>query len=54
MRVLARFPGEYVSRTIALEAVPNMEYLFPGDVRARYRPPTETDRELLTALAAKR
>jgi hypothetical protein len=36
-----------------LETIPNMECLLPGDVRARYRPPTESDRELLKALAAK-
>jgi hypothetical protein len=54
VRLLARFPGEYVSRPIALEAVPNMEYLFPRDVRARYRPLTESDRELIKTLAAKR
>jgi hypothetical protein len=53
VRLLARFPGEHESRPIALEATPDMEYLMPGDVRARYRPPTEADRELLAGLAAK-
>ena len=53
LRLLARFPNEKQSRPIALETIPNMVCLLPGDVRARYRPPTESDRELLKALAAK-
>ena len=53
LRLLARFPNEKQSRPIALEAVPDMECLLPGEVRARYRPPTADDRELLKALAAK-
>jgi hypothetical protein len=53
LRLLARFPGESVSRPIALETTADMEHLLPGDVRARYRPPTAGDRELLKGLAAK-
>ena len=51
VRLLARFPDEDESRAIALEATPNGEYLLPGDVRARYRPPTDSDREFLKVLA---
>ena len=51
--LLARFPGERVSRPIALETTADTEHLLPGDVRARYRPPTAGDRELLKGLAAK-
>lgn len=52
LRLLARFPRQCRSRAIALEATADGEYLLPGDVRARYRPPTDADRELLKALAA--
>jgi len=51
VRLLARFPDEDESRDIALEATGNGEYLLPGDVRARYRPPTDDDREFLKVLA---
>jgi hypothetical protein len=49
--LLARFPEEDESRTIALEPTVNGEYLMPGDVRARYRPPTDDDRAFLKVLA---
>jgi len=51
--ILARFPHETESRKIALEPVDNMEYILPGDVRARYRPLSETDRNQLEALRRK-
>lgn len=50
LRLLARFPGESVSRHIALEPTSDMLYLLPGDVHARYRPPTEADQERVKAL----
>jgi hypothetical protein len=53
VRLLARFPGEKKGRHIALEATADMEYVMPGDVRARYRPPTDADLERLRSLAAK-
>ncbi len=49
VRLLARFPREKVSRPVALEVVESGEYLFPGDVRARYRPLNTEDRECLAS-----
>jgi hypothetical protein len=50
VRLLARFPGETVSRRILLE-VPqdpkDLEFLVPGQVRARYRPLTDADLQRL-------
>ena len=54
LRLLARFPGESESRLIALEPTDDMEYLLPGDVRARYRPPTDADQERIAALTGSR
>ena len=45
VRLLARFPREKTSRSVALEVVADGEYLFPGDVRARYRPLAEEERD---------
>lgn len=53
-RLLAMFPGEKRPRQIALEKVPDGHYLLPGDVKARYRPPSHEDREYLRGLAANR
>ena len=50
VRLLARFPRERTSRTVALEAVADGEYIFPGDVRARYRPLDARARKRLAAL----
>jgi hypothetical protein len=51
VRLQARFPGEKRDRKIALEPTPNMEYVMPGDVRARYRPPTDADLARVHSLA---
>ena len=50
LRLLAKFPGETESRLIALEPTPDMECLSPGDVRARYRPPTDADQQHIAQL----
>jgi len=49
VRLEARFPGEKRSRKIALEATSDGEYVMPGDVKARYRPPSAEERERLEA-----
>jgi hypothetical protein len=41
--LLARFPGQTESRKIALEVRPDGEYLYPGSVKGRYRPPSDND-----------
>lgn len=51
VRLLARFPREKASRPVGLEVVPDGEYLFPGDARARYRPLAAEGRERLAALS---
>lgn len=54
IRLAARFPGEKEDRLIALEPTDDGEYITPGEVKARYRPPTAADRERLKKLAAKK
>lgn len=53
IRLIARFPDQKRNRRIALEPIENMEYIYPGDVYARYRPPTEADQDLVKAILAK-
>lgn len=48
--LLARFPGQKSNRRIALHPKDNNEYLFPGAVKARYRPPSDNDLKRLEAL----
>jgi hypothetical protein len=54
LRLVVRFPGENTDRLIALEPTEDMEYIFPEDVRARYRPPTNLDQERLKSLGVRR
>lgn len=56
IRLVARFQGEDEDRLIALEPrEQDLEYLYPGDAQARYRPMTEQElAERRKALAAKR
>jgi hypothetical protein len=49
--LLARFPGEVTDRQIYLEPIPgSLEFVSPGHVKARYRPPTDEDREMIARL----
>jgi hypothetical protein len=53
-RLLVRFAGEDSDRPIALEPVPDGEFISPVHPQARYRPLTERDREYLATLDRKR
>jgi hypothetical protein len=54
VRLVARFPGEEAERLIALEPTVDGHYLYPKDVKSRYRGLSETDRDELKALVAAR
>lgn len=54
LRLLVRFPGEARDRPIALEPVPDGEFISPVHPKARYRPLTDRDREYLAAGDRKR
>jgi len=54
IRLIARFPGESENRLIALEPTADGEFITPGEVKARYRPPTSADLDRLKQLAAAR
>lgn len=43
VRLLVRFPGENTSRRVALTPTIDGHYLYPKDIKARYRPPSEAD-----------
>lgn len=51
VRLLARFPGEAADRRIALEPVVDGHYLFPKDVKSRYRRLSERDVAELKSLS---
>lgn len=51
VRLLARFPGETSDRRIALEPVVDGHYLFPKDVKSRYRRLSERDVAELKSLS---
>lgn len=53
IRLLARFPGETTDRRIALEPVADGHYLFPKDVKSRYRRLSERDVVELKLLSAR-
>jgi hypothetical protein len=50
IRLAARFPEEKESRLIALDPQEDQEFISPGSVKARYRPPSRDDRERLEKL----
>jgi hypothetical protein len=54
IRLLVRFPGEDRDRQIALEPVPDGEFISPVDKKARYRPLNQRDREYVAVLDRKR
>lgn len=51
--LLARFPGQKRNRRIALHPKENNEYIFPGAVKARYRPPSDNDVRRLATLSSR-
>jgi hypothetical protein len=55
--LLAKFPGENDPRRIFLAAREDkrdLNYISPGNVKARYRPPTEDDIKRLRAMSRRR
>lgn len=51
--LMAKFPAQKRPRKIALHPREDNEYLFPGAVKARYRPPSDNDLKRIAALSGR-